>query len=105
MHSKEFDLNNLNWLWNFDYSKKNFDKHFNIDPNSYIYVAYLFKKIGFEEKFVEYMKKAIFNGDNIASQFAGIKLIEYFNSIKEYSESELIGESLYKKSKIINLLY
>lgn len=22
MHSKEFDLNNLNWLWNFDYSKK-----------------------------------------------------------------------------------
>ncbi len=43
------------------------------------------------------MKKAIFNGDNIASQFAGIKLIEYFNSIKEYSESELIGESLYKK--------
>ncbi len=97
MHSKEFDLNNLNWLWNFDYSKKNFDKHFNIDPSSYIYVAYLFKKIGFEEKFVEYMKKAIFNGDNIASQFAGIKLIEYFNSIKEYSESELIGESLYKK--------
>ncbi len=63
------------------------------------------KKIGFEEKFVEYMKKAIFNGDNIASQFAGIKLIEYFNSIKEYSESELIGESLYKNTKIINLLY
>lgn len=97
VHSREFDLNNLNWLWNFDYSKKNFDKHFNIDPNSYIYVAYLFKKVGFEEKFVEYMKKAIANGDNISSQFAGIKLIEYFNSIKDYSESELIGERLYKK--------
>ncbi len=22
VHSREFDLNNLNWLWNFDYSKK-----------------------------------------------------------------------------------
>ncbi|AJA90634.1 transglycosylase [Borreliella chilensis] len=97
MHSREFDLNNLNWLWNFDYSKKNFDKHFNIDSSSYVYVAYLFKKIGFEEKFIEYMKKAIDNGDSISSQFAGIKLIEYFNSIKEYFASELIAEKLYKK--------
>lgn len=40
------------------------------------------------------MKKAIANGDSIASQFAGIKLIEYFNSAKEYFASELIGEAL-----------
>ncbi|WPM06305.1 flagellar assembly lytic transglycosylase [Borreliella sinica] len=108
LHSREFDLNNLNWLWNFDYSKKNFDEHFNIDSSSYVYVAYLFKKIGFEEKFVEYMKKAIASGDSISSQFAGIKLIEYFNSIKEYSASELIGERLYKKyenNKFIMLGY
>ncbi|ACH94513.1 uncharacterized conserved protein [Borrelia recurrentis A1] len=92
-----FDLNHLNWLWNFDYVGQNFDKYFGIDSDSYVYVAYLFKKIGYDEKFREYMHKAINSNNNIASQFAGVKLLEYYNSRREYYEAELVGRKLYNK--------
>ncbi|WP_232535927.1 lytic transglycosylase domain-containing protein [Borrelia sp. A-FGy1] len=103
-----FDLNHLNWLWNFDYEKQNFDEYFGIDPRSYVYVAYLFKKIGYEEKFREYMFKASETDNNIVSQFAGVRLLEYHNSRKEYFEAELVGRKLYKKyedNKYIALEY
>ena len=93
----DFDLNNLNWLWNFDYKKQNFDEYFGIDSSSYVYIAYLFKKIGYNEKFKEYMYKAIKSGNDIVSQFAGIKILEYHNARKEYSEAEVIGRKLYTK--------
>ncbi|WP_238614507.1 flagellar assembly lytic transglycosylase [Borrelia turcica] len=92
-----FDLNHLNWLWNFDYEKQNFDEYFGIDSSSYVYVAYLFRKIGYEEKFREYMLKAIETGNDIVSQFAGVRLLEYHNARREYYEAELIGRKLYKK--------
>ncbi|UPA15159.1 flagellar assembly lytic transglycosylase [Borrelia turicatae] len=92
-----FDLSHLNWLWNFDYAGKNFDEYFGIDSNSYVYIAYLFKKIGYDEKFKEYMYKAIKSSNDIASQFAGIKLLEYYNAKREYFEAELVGRKLYKR--------
>ena len=96
-NSDYFDLNHLNWLWNFDYEEQNFDEYFGIDSSSYVYVAYLFRKIGYEEKFREYMLKAIEKGNDIVSQFAGVKLLEYHNARREYYEAELIGRKLYKK--------
>ncbi|ETZ18333.1 Soluble lytic murein transglycosylase [Borrelia duttonii CR2A] len=84
-------------MWNFDYVGQNFDKYFGIDSDSYVYVAYLFKKIGYDEKFREYMHKAINSNNNIASQFAGVKLLEYYNSRREYYEAELVGRKLYNK--------
>ncbi len=96
-NSGDFDLNHLNWLWNFDYLGQNFDEYFGIDSNSYVYIAYLFKKIGHEEKFREYMFKAIESSNDTISQFAGVKLLEYYNLRREYFESELIGRKLYKK--------
>ncbi|AOW96041.1 flagellar assembly lytic transglycosylase [Borrelia miyamotoi] len=93
----DFDLNHLSWLWNFDYLRQNFDEYFGIDSNSYVYVAYLFKKIGYDEKFKEYMYKAIKSGNDIMSQFAGVKLLEYYNARREYYDAELIGRKLYKK--------
>ncbi|UPA16130.1 lytic transglycosylase domain-containing protein [Borrelia coriaceae] len=104
----DFDLNRLNWLWNFDYVGKNFDQYFGIDSDSYVYIAYLFKKIGYDEKFTEYMYKAIESNNDIASQFAGIKLLEYYNSRREYPEAELIGRKLYRRydnNKFIALGY
>ncbi|XXG15876.1 lytic transglycosylase domain-containing protein [Borrelia puertoricensis] len=92
-----FDLSHLNWLWNFDYAGKNFDEYFGIDSNSYVYIAYLFKKIGYDKKFKEYMYKAIKGSNDIASQFAGIKLLEYYNSRREYFEAELVGRKLYER--------
>ncbi|AHH13758.1 Soluble lytic murein transglycosylase [Borrelia hermsii MTW] len=93
----DFDLNHLSWLWNFDYLGQSFDDYFGIDSNSYVYVAYLFKKIGYDEKFREYMYKAIKSSNDIASQFAGVKLLEYYNARREYPEAELIGRKLYKR--------
>ncbi|BCR21697.1 lytic transglycosylase domain-containing protein [Borrelia sp. HM] len=104
----DFDLNNLNWLWNFNYKNQNFDEYFGIDSSSYVYIAYLFKKIGYNEKFKEYMYKAIKSGNDIISQFAGIKILEYHNYRKEYSEAEVIGHKLYTKydsNKFIMLGY
>lgn len=93
----DFDLNHLSWLWNFDYLRQNFDEYFGIDSDSYVYVAYLFKKIGYDEKFKEYMYKAIKSGNDIMSQFAGVRLLEYYNARREYYDAELIGRELYKK--------
>ncbi|MCZ6924549.1 MAG: hypothetical protein O7D30_03625, partial [Rickettsia endosymbiont of Ixodes persulcatus] len=90
-------MNHLSWLWNFDYLGQNFDEYFGIDSNSYVYVAYLFKKIGYDEKFKEYMHKAIKSGNDIMSQFAGVRLLEYYNARREYYDAELIGRKLYKK--------
>ncbi|WKC58412.1 lytic transglycosylase domain-containing protein [Borrelia sp. P9F1] len=96
-NADDFDLNHLNWLWNFDYEGQDFDGYFGIDPNSYVYVAYLFRKIGYEEKFREYMFKAVDSGNDIVEQFAAVKLLEYHNARREYFEAELVGRKLYKK--------
>lgn len=103
----DFDLSHLNWLWNFDYLSQNFDEYFGIDVNSYVYIAYLFKKIGYDEKFKEYMYKAIKSSNDIVSQFAGVRLLEYYNARREYPEAELLGRELYKRynNKFIILGY
>ncbi|UGQ17660.1 flagellar assembly lytic transglycosylase [Borrelia sp. RT1S] len=96
-NANNFDLNHLHWLWNFDYEGQDFDEYFGIDPNSYLYVAYLFRKIGYEEKFKEYMFKAIESGNDIVAQFAGVRLLEYHNARREYFDAELVGRKLYNK--------
>ncbi|UER68011.1 lytic transglycosylase domain-containing protein [Borrelia sp. BU AG58] len=107
-NANTFDLHHLNWLWNFDYEGQNFDEHFGIDSGTYVYVAYLFRKIGYEEKFREYMLKAIDSGNDIVSQFAGVRLLEYHNARREYFEAELIGRKLdrrYEDNRYIALGY